>query len=124
MSTLEQKLQAEVSAFQSLQKDYSKAVQNRTQLESQLKENEEVAKEFELLKDDSTIYKLIGPVLVKQDTAEAISNVDKRIEYIKGEIKRVEAQIKDLDAKQEAKKMAVVKLQTMMQQQSQAAQVK
>ncbi|KAJ8329031.1 Prefoldin subunit 6 [Batrachochytrium dendrobatidis] len=113
--SLEQQLQAEVTAFQTLQKDYFKAVQNRTQLESQLKENEEVSKEFKFLKDDATIYKLVGPVLVKQDTPEAVGNVSKRIEYISGEIKRVELQIKDLEEKQEKKKLEVVKLQTMAQ---------
>ncbi|EGF80778.1 hypothetical protein BATDEDRAFT_24657 [Batrachochytrium dendrobatidis JAM81] len=113
--SLEQQLQTEVTAFQTLQKDYFKAVQNRTQLESQLKENEEVSKEFKFLKDDATIYKLVGPVLVKQDTPEAVGNVSKRIEYISGEIKRVELQIKDLEEKQEKKKLEVVKLQTMAQ---------
>ncbi|KAH6560036.1 hypothetical protein BASA50_003222 [Batrachochytrium salamandrivorans] len=113
--SLEQQLQVEAAAFQALQKDYAKAVQNRAQLESQLKENEEVSKEFGLLKEDATIYKLIGPVLVKQDTPEAVGNVSKRIEYIKGEVQRVELQIKDLEEKQEKKKLEVVKLQTMAQ---------
>lgn len=119
MQVLEHKLQSEIASYQVLQKDYSKAVQNRAQLESQLKENEEVSKEFGLLKDNATIYKLIGPVLVKQEPAEAVGNVAKRVEYIKGEIKRMESQIKDLEDKQEKKKIEVVKLQTMVQQQQQ-----
>lgn len=32
------------------------------------------------------MYKLIGPVLVKQEQVEAKSNVDKRLEYIGGEM--------------------------------------
>jgi prefoldin beta subunit len=32
------------------------------------------------------VYKLIGPVLVKQDLAEAKANVKKRIEYIYAEL--------------------------------------
>jgi len=43
-------------------------------------------KEFKELKDDAVIYKLIGPVLVKQDKADATQNVDKRLEYINGEM--------------------------------------
>ncbi len=32
------------------------------------------------------MYKQIGPVLVKQDVAEAKSNVDTRLEFIAGEM--------------------------------------
>lgn len=39
-----------------------------------------------MLEEDATVYKLIGPVLVKQDLAEARQNVDKRIAYIKTEM--------------------------------------
>ncbi|KAL4388335.1 hypothetical protein GQ457_09G021820 [Hibiscus cannabinus] len=40
----------------------------------------------DLLKEDANVYKLIGPVLVKQDLAEANVNVRKRIEYISAEL--------------------------------------
>ena len=42
--------------------------------------------ELDLLEDDANVYKLIGPVLVKQDLAEANANVRKRIEYISAEL--------------------------------------
>lgn len=42
--------------------------------------------ELDLLKEDANVYKLIGPVLVKQDLAEANANVRKRIEYITAEL--------------------------------------
>jgi len=38
------------------------------------------------LDDDSNVYKLIGPVLVKQDQEEAKQNVQKRIDYINTEL--------------------------------------
>jgi len=38
------------------------------------------------VKDGQEVYKLIGPVLVKQDTAEAKQNVSKRMDYINGEL--------------------------------------
>lgn len=48
-----------------------KCVKNRQTLEGQLKENESVNQEFKLINDndddDTTIYKMIGPVLVKQE---------------------------------------------------------
>lgn len=43
-------------------------------------------KEFSVLNEDANIYKLIGPVLVKQDRAEAVMNVDKRLEFIEAEM--------------------------------------
>ena len=79
-------------------------------------------KEFNLVHPDSAIYKSMGPVLVKQDRQEAIGNVNKRIEFIKSEIKRIETQLKELSEKQETKKLEIVKLQTMLQQQQQQQQ--
>ncbi len=69
-----------------------------------------------MLVDDCNIFKLIGPVLVKQDPIEADTNVKKRIEYIKSELKRLETQIKDVETKSEKKKMDIVKLQTAIQE--------
>lgn len=38
------------------------------------------------MKGDNAVYKLIGPVLVKQDLDEAKQNVTKRMDYINGEL--------------------------------------
>ena len=48
------------------------------------RENER-AQELERLEDDANVYKLIGPVLIKQDLVEAKSNVEKRLEFIQNE---------------------------------------
>lgn len=56
--------------------------------------------ELELLDEDSNIFKLIGPILVKQDPLEAKSNVNKRLDLIKGELDRLDSQLKRLDEKQ------------------------
>lgn len=42
--------------------------------------------ELALLDSQNTVYKLIGPVLVKQDLDEAKVTVGKRLEYINGEM--------------------------------------
>ncbi|CAL9184695.1 unnamed protein product [Musa hybrid cultivar] len=68
-------------------------------------------KELELLNENSNVYKLIGPVLVKQDLAEANANVRKRIEYISAELKRLDGTLQDLEDKQNSKKESVLKLQ-------------
>ncbi|KAJ3096006.1 hypothetical protein HDU97_006307 [Phlyctochytrium planicorne] len=112
---MQQQLEAEVNAFRAIQQEYSKAVTSRSTLESQLRENEFVQKEFSNLTEDSTVYKLIGPVLVKQGLGESKLNVDKRLEYIKGEIDRLDQHIKTLEEKQEAKKVEISKLQMSLQ---------
>jgi len=78
--------------------------------------------EFAQLSSENTVFKLIGTVLVKQDQAEAKSNVNTRLEFIRSEMfgfssdpikskltnkpcsRRVEGQIKDIEQNQEKKK--------------------
>lgn len=47
---------------------------------------------------------------------EAVTNVDKRIEFITKELKRLDTLIKDLQTKSEKKKVQIVELQTAVQQ--------
>lgn len=42
--------------------------------------------EFEGLSDEETIYKLVGPVLLKQEKFEAENTVKGRLDYINGEM--------------------------------------
>lgn len=42
--------------------------------------------EFASLTPNNVVFKLVGPVLVKQEQAEAKSNVDKRLEFIREEM--------------------------------------
>ncbi|CAD6247437.1 unnamed protein product [Miscanthus lutarioriparius] len=95
--------------------DIAKNHQVRKQYTIQVGENELVLKELELLGDGANVYKLIGPVLVKQDLAEAKANVKKRIEYISAELKRMDRALKDLEEKQNSKKESIFKLQQRMQ---------
>ena len=55
-------------------------------LAQQENENELVLNELKLLGDDSAVYKLVGPVLIKQDLEEARSNVEKRLQFIGDEM--------------------------------------
>ncbi|XP_072331924.1 prefoldin subunit 6-like [Scyliorhinus torazame] len=108
---LQRKLQAEVEKYQSVQKDLSKCLSARQKLEAQVTENTIVKEELDLLESTNSVFKLIGPVLVKQDLEEAKSTVAKRLEYINGEIKRYEGQMKDLENKSELKRETLSKLQ-------------
>ena len=53
---------------------------------SQRNENDMVFKELNILDDDAKVFKLIGPVLLKQDLDEAKTNVEKRLQYINDEM--------------------------------------
>ena len=117
---LHKKLQQEVENFQALQKQYQKTLSIRQQLGGQVFENETVKGELDLVKKDQEVYKLIGPVLIKQDIEEALQNVNKRLDYIKGELKRVDDTIADMEKSQETQRELLSKLQ----QQYQKAQVR
>lgn len=45
-----------------------------------------VDQEFAVLKPENAVYKMVGPVLLRQDQQEAKTNVDKRLEFIKSEM--------------------------------------
>lgn len=79
--------------FSNAQNQLSELMTARSQLETQYQENKIVLDEFQHLNEDSKIYKLTGPVLLPQQYEEAKLNVNKRIEFIEGEIKRVETKI-------------------------------
>jgi len=117
---MQKRLQSEVEKFQNVQKDITKHAALRQQLEGQLSENNLVKEELDRLEDSADVFKMIGPALVKQDLAEAKTNVKKRIDYISGELKRQEGLVKDLEKKADAHKETLGKLQHQMQQ----AQVK
>ncbi|KAI5291963.1 hypothetical protein KEM52_006717 [Ascosphaera acerosa] len=99
-----QKLNAE---FTQLQGELAEVVSARERLESQQQENQAVKREFSTLDDDARIFKLVGPVLLRQETTEAVHAVDARLGFIEKEIERVEKQIKELEQKAENKKTEV-----------------
>ncbi|KAI0698641.1 prefoldin subunit 6, partial [Earliella scabrosa] len=115
-AALQERLQAASAEFQKIQTDLTLAVDARQKLDAQLSENELVKKEFASLTPANTVYKLVGPVLVQQDQAEAKQNVDTRLDFIRSEIKRVEAQLKDLGEKSDKKKNELVEIQAALQQ--------
>ncbi|KAL9249666.1 Prefoldin subunit 6-like protein [Drosera capensis] len=115
LKELQRDLENKASDLRKLQKDIGKNHEVRKKYTVQLGENELVLKELELLKEDADVYKLIGPVLVKQDLAEANANVKKRIEYISAELKRLDATLQDMEEKQNSKKEGILKIQQRIQ---------
>ena len=80
----------------------------------------QVKDEMDKLDSEAKVFKLIGPALVRQDAAEAKQNVEKRIGYISGEIKRQEELVADMDKKQDEEREKLQTLQTQMQKLAQA----
>ncbi|OSD00776.1 Prefoldin [Trametes coccinea BRFM310] len=115
-AALQERLQAASAEFQKIQAELATVVEARQKLEAQQSENELVKKEFAQLTEENTVYKLVGPILVKQDQVEAKQNVETRLDFIKSEIKRVEGQLKELGEKSEKKKLELVEIQAALQQ--------
>ncbi|XP_057367587.1 mitochondrial adenyl nucleotide antiporter SLC25A23-like [Daphnia carinata] len=113
---LQKKMQQEVEKFKAIQKEYQTVISSRQQLDSQLTENNGVKEELGLLESDANVFKLIGPVLVKQDLEEARQNVNKRIDYITAETKRLDKTIEELDKKQDTQRETLGKMQQQLQQ--------
>ncbi|XP_033341651.2 prefoldin 6 [Megalopta genalis] len=121
MEEIQMLFKSEVDKYKQVQKDYHKALSQRQQLDGQLNENIAVKKELDLLKTENDVFKLIGPVLIKQDLEEAKQNVSKRMEYISSELKRVEELIVTLDKKQDTHREALEKYDQMFQAHVKAA---
>jgi len=117
MEEAQKVLQALSEEYQNLQTELEDIILARQKLESQQQENRSVQQEFASLDDDSNIYKLVGPVLLKQEKSEAVMAVDSRLEFIEKEIKRIETQIQDINNKSDKKRTEIIQLQTQIQQQ-------
>ena len=68
--------------------------------------------ELELVnEDDGNVFKLHGPVLIKQDVAEAKINVGKRLEFMRSKIKDIDSDIekKQADMAKSKKKLEQIK---------------
>ncbi|XP_058116515.1 probable prefoldin subunit 6 [Anopheles ziemanni] len=117
VAVLQRKLEAELKNFKDSQKEFNKLVQTQQQLDGQFFENKSILEELQMLKPANTVYKLYGPVLVKQDLEESKQNVGKRIEYITKELKRCAENINQLEQKQDKYRANLQKLQQQYQSQ-------
>ncbi|KAI0388527.1 prefoldin subunit [Xylariaceae sp. FL0594] len=115
MAEIQAKLQALSEDYQKLQQELQTAVDARQKIEAQKQENVGVQKEFDRLKDGESIYKLAGPILLKQDKIEAESTVKGRLEFIGKELERTETQIKEIQEKLEMKKGEIIQAQAGLQ---------
>lgn len=68
------------------------------------------------------MYKLVGPILVKQELGEAVSTVNKRIAFIKDEMDRAEKSIAISEEKQAKCRESMANMQQAFQAKMQAMQ--
>ncbi|XP_039304686.1 prefoldin subunit 6 [Solenopsis invicta] len=112
-----EEIQIEIDKLRRIENEYSKTLsQLRQKLDGQLHENTMVKKEFDILKEENDVFKRIGPVLVKQDLCEAKQNVDKRMDYIKSELKWVDDKISTSGKELDSQRDVIDKLQQTYQQ--------
>ena len=111
MATGGNPLEPLLAQYRNLQKEVAKLQSGAGQANTQIMENDMVLKELELLEEDAQVFKLIGPVLVKQELVEVKTNVTKRIEFIKNDISRLGDNIAAKEKQQDEVKKAIGALQ-------------
>ncbi|TQV92964.1 hypothetical protein V2A60_003716 [Cordyceps javanica] len=118
MAQVRAQLQTLSEEYQKLQQgEYLQAsVDSRQKLDGQRQENLSVQKEFETLAEDETIYKVSGPVLLKQEKFEAENTVKGRLDFISNEMSRLDSQIKETQGKIDKKRTEIIQVQTAAQQ--------
>jgi len=78
--------QNEIENIKKLKSEQQSFRQNIQNYDFKKSENELVLKELEYVDDGEEVYKLVGPMLVKEEVSEAKQNVIKRIEFISKEM--------------------------------------
>lgn len=119
MSNLASMVDKEIALFRSLQEEINRLGSDEQTLMSQHAENEMVKEELDLIPAEEgsdgeahAVYKKVGPVLMKHDLSDAKMTVEKRLEFISGEIQKVEEKLKE---KQKKAQEVARKVQEMQQ---------
>ncbi|CAL6337221.1 unnamed protein product [Bathycoccus prasinos] len=99
IKSLHEKLRVDSGSFQRLQQELQANIEARKTFTQQATENEMVLEELKSLEEGANVYKLIGPMLAKQDVVEATSNVTKRLEFINAERTRLEKAAEAIEKK-------------------------
>ena len=98
--------QQEFSRFQAIQQNLEVIIQQRTNIESQLKELEYAVKELEKTDDNAIVYKAIGGIFIKKSQPEVLEKSKERQELLGIQVKSLsnkEAQLKKSFETQQAK---------------------
>mgnify|MGYP002524515906 CR=1 FL=1 len=96
---------------QCIEKEQSKIRVAISNYENKKAENTLVKKELALLDDEDVVYKLIGPILIQQETGDAKIQVDSRIEMINKELHKLEKNYQTNTKKIEANRQKIADIQ-------------
>ena len=114
-------IDAKYEVYKELQSDIQKLYQLKQTSLSQFNENTLVKGELDLLSEEDNVFKLVGPALMKVDLGEAVSNVAKRLEFIEGEITKLDNQIAEKQGEQTKVGDEVKELQSALQREAATA---
>jgi len=114
-------IDVEVEKFKEIQAQLQSVRADLQTVLGQLTENEMVQKELELVDSSSNVYKMVGPVLIKNSLEDARDTVSKRLEFITAERDRLEAKSKELETKGGEIATKVQQMQAALQQATVAA---
>ena len=105
-------MEAESGEIKKIEAEYQKVTKGKQSMVEKRQENEMVNTELSLLKegDNFTIYKMIGPILAKQDLVEARNNVKTRLDYITKEADRLEHLENEFKSTAEDKRKNIIRL--------------
>ncbi|CAI5741895.1 unnamed protein product [Hyaloperonospora brassicae] len=118
MAALKEQVEAEMARYRVLQDEVQVLATKRQTFAQQANENDMVKKELDLLDDEAKVYKLVGPVLLKQDVDEAKSNVSKRLEFINNELGKVTTKIEATEKEAVGIRTNISNMQMEMQKQA------
>merc|ERR1712170_32233 len=122
LQNMQKELEGQVEKVNKVRNEKEGVGKRIGQFEAQLSETQVVQSELDLLGDDAVVYKLLGPVLVKQDKEEALTTVKSRSQYMESELKKCEKSLKDIQKKMEKEQSDLQDLQMRAQQVQKAMQ--
>jgi prefoldin beta subunit len=102
--------------FRELQEELEKLHTDVQLLGGQEAENEMVLQELDLISDDSSVYKMVGPVLIKQETEDSRQTVRKRLEFIRGEKEKLQSKVTAKEKRGQELSAKVQQMQAQLQQ--------
>eukprot|EP00980_Cylindrotheca_fusiformis_P004192 scaffold912_cov119-Cylindrotheca_fusiformis.AAC.8 len=114
-------IDAEVQNFKDIQAQLQSVRNDLQTVLGQLTENEMVQQELEVLDGSTNVYKMVGPVLIKNSLEDAKETVSKRLEFITSEKDRLEGRAKELETKGGEIATKVQQMQAALQQATAAA---
>jgi prefoldin beta subunit len=115
MASTKADVEKEMEAFRAHQGEMQKLVTARQSMIAQVNENGMVKQEMDLLEEGAVIFKLVGPILVKQPLDEAKANVEKRLDFIKAELEKVQESMNEKEKESVAHKEKIMAMQREMQ---------